>query len=245
MAHTSDGKSAFAKQLCEATARAGGGVIWYCGEDPEDATCERILGDKANIPSIEIGRLDINQKQLEKLNAAVISNSDWTKRIIPVFDAPSVDDVLHNIQETTTIAGAPVVFIVLDYIQIFGDSDNLEHEIARLAKTMNMTSGSRRIAMALFSQVSSDVYRRGRDTWNSTHTVNGFVPTLGDTEWCRRAEKSCKAVWSLFRPGRWLREMGEDVPDDMAELHVKKASFGPRGFETLGWDGPNTRFLNL
>ena len=81
--------------------------------------------------------------------------------------------------------------------------------------------------------------------WANQHNIAGFIPRLGDTEWCRRAEKSCKAVWSLFRPGRWRREMGDECDDNIAEFHIKKSSFGPTGWQTLGWDGPRTRFFNI
>jgi replicative DNA helicase len=244
MAHTGDGKSAIARQFAEATAKAGGGVLWFCGEDPEDATAERYLSDGANITATDIGRLELSKAQLAKLSTVAASSTSWASRILPIFEAPSVEDVIRTITQTTTIGGCPLLLVELDYMQIFGDSHNLEGEIAKLATACNNLSGERRIASLLLSQVVSDVYKRGREEWQSSHSISGFIPKLGDTEWCRRAEKSCKAVWSIFRPGRWLRDMGEDVEDSTGEFHVKKASFGPMGWEELLWDGPGVRFLN-
>lgn len=245
MAHTGDGKSAIARQFCEATARSGGGVIWYCGEDPEDATAERFLADGAGISATEIGRLELSAQALDKISKAAEQASDWASRIAVVFDTPTTDEVIRTITQTTTIGGAPLLLGVLDYLQIFGDGNNLEAEIARLATSLNQLAGERRIATLVLSQVANEVLRRGTEMWNKQKSINGFIPRLGDTEWCRRAEKSTKAVWSIFRPGRWLRQMGQEAEDNTAELHLIKGNFGPTGWETLSWNGPEVRFGNI
>jgi len=216
MAHTGDGKSAFAKQVCEATAKAGGGVLWFCGEDPEDATAERFFAEFTDISATDMGRLDLSNQQLDKIDQAAKVAAIWARRVRVIFEAPSVTEVIDTLNNTETVGDAPLSLGVYDYAQIFGDSASLESEIARLSTSINILSGQRRIANLLLSQVSSDVLKRGRDTWNSANSIHAFTPTLGDTEWCRRAEKSCKAVWSLIRPGRWLREMGEDCDDNYA-----------------------------
>lgn len=245
MAHTGDGKSAIARQFCEATAKAGGGVIWYCGEDPEDATAERFLADGTGITATEIGRLDLSDNQLNKIEKSANEAKAWASRIQVIFEAPSVEEVIRTVTQTDKIGDAPLLLGVFDYLQIFGDSHNLEGEIAKLATGLNQLSGVRRLASLLLSQVSNEVYRRGTEQWNSQKSINGFIPRLGDTEWCRRAEKSTKAVWSIFRPGRWLKQMGEDAEDNTGELHIIKGNFGPTGWETLSWDGPATKFGNL
>jgi len=245
MAHTGDGKSTFARQICESVAKSGGGVLWFCGEDPEDATAERYLADGAGITATQMGRLDLSVKELAAIDKTATSASSWAKRVEVIFEAPTVDEVLERVLDTKSVGGASLLLGVFDYAQIFGDSTNLETEIAKLSTKLNQMSGERRLASLLLSQVSNDVIRRGRDKFNSSHDINGYIPTLGDTEWCRRAEKSCKAVWSLIRPGRWIKENGEEAEDNTAELHVKKANFGPLGWETIGWDGPKCRFFNI
>jgi replicative DNA helicase len=245
MAHTGDGKSSFARQVAEAAARAGAGVLWFCGEDPEDATAERYLADGTGVTATEMGRLDLTAGELDRLEQHAVQSQGWAKHIEARFEAPTVDDCLRALDDTTTIGGAPLRLAVFDYAQVFGDAHNLESEIANLAKGLNERAKDRALASLLLSQVSNDLYRRGRDEYFRTKDVRGFVPGKGDTEWCKRAEKSTKALWSIFRPGAWRREMGEECEDDRAELHVKKASFGPTGFVELGWDGPRTRFYDL
>lgn len=242
MAHTGDGKSAFARQCCEAAAKAGAGCLWFCAEDPEEATAERFLADGTGLPATDIGRLDVSPAEMDRIDQAAESAAAWAVRVDARFGPTDVDDVLRAVDDTDTVGGAPLRLVVVDYIQILAASRALEDDIARLASAMNGRAGARKVAVLLLSQVASDVIRRGRDRYLTQKDTSGFIPGLGDTEWCRRAEKSTKAVWALVRPGRWLREMGEDAQDDYAELHVRKANFGPMGWERLAWNGPSCRF---
>lgn len=243
IAHTGDGKSALLRQFAEGCAKDGGGVLWLVGEDPEDATAERQFSGDTGIDSQDIGRLDLSAAQLAQIELSVKQAAPWAKLILPVFDRPSIDEVLQMVDETTTIGGAPLREVILDYVQIFGDANNLEAEVARLGLEMQTRSKERRLAVLLGSQVANDVVKRGRDRYQATHDIGAMRPSIGDTEWCKRLEKTVKAVWSMFRPNRWAREFGDaNAIDDYAELHVIKQNFGSMGWIPLRWDGPTTRF---
>ncbi len=244
MAHTGDGKSAIARQIAEAAARAKAGVLWFVGEDPEDATAERYLADGTGLKATDLGRLAVEPSELDRIDRVATEAGAWAKRVDVRFGPLEVDELLQEIDAAKAVAGAPLRLIIVDYLQIMAASRNLEDDIAKLATGLNVRSGQRRFASLLLSQVASDVIKRGRDRYAARNDVSGFTPGLGDTEWCKRAEKSTKAVWALVRPGRWRREMGEDVEDDHAELHVRKANFGPTGWVRLTWDGPSCRFGN-
>lgn len=247
LAHTGDGKSAFARQVCEAAARAGAGVLWFSGEDPEDATAERFFADGTGIPATVMGRLDLTKGELDRVQQVADEAAGWASRIDVRFGPVDVDDILAAVDGTLEVGGAPLRLVVVDYLQIMAASRNLEDDIARLCTQLNARASAedgRRLAVLLLSQVASDVLKRGRDQYREHRDVSGFTPGLGDTEWCRRAEKSVKAVWALVRPGRWRREMGEDAADDCAELHVRKQNFGAMGWVPLSWDGPGCRFGN-
>jgi replicative DNA helicase len=245
VAHSGVGKSTFGRQVAEAAARAGGGVLWVCGEDPEEPTAERVLADRTGITSSEMGRLDLTPGELDRIEQAAVDAQGWAQNIQVVFDAPSVEDCLTLVDDTQFINGKPLVLTVFDYVQIFGDADNLEAQVATLSRGMAVRAVARHLANLLLSQASNAVIQRGREEYNRTKSVRGFLPGKGDIEWCKRMEKSVKAYWVLDRPGLWKREMGEEDPDDTAELHVKKANFGPTGWVPIGWDGQACRFKSL
>jgi replicative DNA helicase len=242
VAHTGVGKSTFARQVAEGAARSGAGVLWVCGEDPEEPTAERVLADGTGVTATEMGRLDLTPGELDRIDQAARAAQGWAKHLRVEFEAPTVDEVLELVDGCQEVGGAPLALVILDYAQIFGDADNLEHEIAKLGKGMQQRSSTRYIATLILSQVANAVLQRGRDEYARTKEVRGFLPGKGDIEWCKRLEKSTKAYWVLDRPGMWKREMGEDDPDVTAELHVKKQNFGPTGWVPLTWDGPNCRF---
>lgn len=220
-------------------------MLWVIGEDPEDATAERYLADGTGVTATEMGRLDLSPGELDRIEQAAKAAGSWAKHVRPVFECPSVDELLVLVDETQDVGGAPLALVIADYVQIFGDSDNLEHEVAKLGRGLQTRSADRNLGSLLLSQASNDVIRRGREQYLRTKDVRGFVPGKGDIEWCKRMEKSTKAYWVLDRPGLWRKEMGEEDPDDTAELHVKKANFGPTGWVQLRWDGPSCRFSDM
>lgn len=242
--HTGDGKSAFMRQLAEAGAQSGVGVLWFVAEDPEDATVERQFAGDTGIPTEQIGRVQLDTAELARIGTAVQSAKPWARRVLPVFGAQDVDSVLATVDETTSIGGAPLGEVLIDYAQVLAPPADMEAEIARLGIGLHDRSRARKFASAVGSQVSNTVIQRGRDGWYSFKDISRIRPSLGDTEWCKRLEKLVKAAWSVYRPGRWIREFGGEAEDDTAELHVIKANFGPLGWINLRWNGPATRFEN-
>lgn len=160
-----------------------------------------------------------------------------------MFEDQTWESVLNVTDQVQTVGGAPVQLVLIDYAQVLGSTKSLEDDIANLGKGMHARSRKRGFATMVGSQVSTDVIKRGREAWYQKRDISQIRPSLGDTEWCKRLEKLTKAVWSLVRPNRWLREFGEDADDDNAELHVIKSNFGPMGWVHLNWEGPSCRFL--
>lgn len=245
MAHTGDGKSAFMRQVAEGAARAGVGVLWVVAEDPADATEERQLSADTGIGSTALGRAELDPNQLDQIDKAAEAAADWAKRILPIFEDQDVETVPKLIDEVTTVGGAPLGLVLVDYAQILAGARTLEDDIAQLGKALHKRSRTRGFATMVGSQVSTDVVKRGRDAWYQKHDIGPVRPSIGDTEWCKRLEKLSKAAWALVRPGRWQREFGEEADDDFAELHVIKSNFGPMGWIRLGWDAPLASFLNV
>src|SRR5262249_39400968 len=150
--------------------------------------------------------------ELDRIQGAAEDARSWARRVDVRFEAPSVAEVMETLDQAEEVGGASLRLAVFDYAQIFGTASSLEYQIATLAKRIMQRSGSRSVASLWIRQVSTDVLRRGREIYTKSggKDVTGFLPGKGDTEWCKRAEKSSKALWSLWRPGAWRREMGED-----------------------------------
>lgn len=256
VAHTGEGKTSVLAQMAEGAARAGMGAKLYILEDPEDRVCDRALAALTGIGANDISRLRADPEQL----AAALGHMEWARRVDLVTDLHTPDAVLEDLEATTTVGGAPLRFAAVDYAQGFVEDDRgMERTCSRLCMGLREWSKRRRAASALGSQVRSEVLDRGRQRWERSliaaerdprrrPDVSGFRPGKGDAMWSKRLEQYSKAVWYVFRPGRWWKEMcagdparAAAVADDTVEIRVGKQNFGPEGWETFRWDGATTR----
>jgi replicative DNA helicase len=242
--HTGDGKSVLIKQFAQAAAVAGIASLVYFVEDPERRTADRFLADGTGIAATELGRLDLNAAQVEDVKRAAEA-ADWADRVAVQFGPVSPEQILADAERHTTVNGAPVGLIAVDYAQALANEGNMEETCASTARALNVLAVERNISTVFGSQVVTEVLRRGRARWErSFGDVSGFLPSLGDAMWSRRMEQYAKAMLVPFRPGRWRRELGEETQDNVMELHVPKMSFGPSGWVSLGWDGAHSRIYN-
>lgn len=242
--HTGDGKTSVLGQLAKGAASAGFGVLLVLLEDPLARIADRylagVMGESAN----KISRLNFGTG--ERLEAA-LTELDWAKRVGVVAGMYSPDDVLDLVNRTTDVGGAPLGLVIVDYAQGFSDAaENMEKVCAQMARNLNGVAGERKLACVFGSQVATDVLHRGRTRWERTLALQrpdegGFRPGKGDVMWARRLEQYSKAVWYIFRPGRWRRELGDEgATDDTMEITVGKANYGAEGCETFAWHGPST-----
>jgi replicative DNA helicase len=239
-----DGKTAFLGHLAKASAEAGVGVLLVLLEDPQEKLADRylagVMGESANA----IARLQIDNP--DRLDAA-LRESEWAARVALVTGQMGVPDCLELVGRAVErgIGGCPLGLVVVDYAQSFGvEEGGMEQACASLAWGLNALAGKHRLAITLGSQVATDVLRRGRQRWESSlrgggeGDETGFKPGKGDAMWSRRLEQYARAVYYLFRPGRWRRECGDlSARDDRVVIQVGKANYGPEGEETFRWDG--------
>jgi replicative DNA helicase len=239
--HTGDGKTTVLAHLAEHAARAGFGVLLVLLEDPADKLADRLLAKVTGITANKITRLQV--ADTARFDAAV-PHLEWTKRVGLVAGNYSPDEVLQLVKDTDAVGGAPLGLVVVDYAQGFLDDEiGMEQVCARMARALNGVALERNLSCVFGSQVKSEVLQRGRQRWERTSASgepdeSGFRPGKGDVMWSRRLEQYAKAVWYLFRPGRWRRELGvETARDDVIELHVGKANYSQEGAESFRWDG--------
>lgn len=240
--HTGDGKSILKLHLMEQAARAGFNVTVIDFEDPQAKTADRTLASKTGLAAFRIGRLDFSVAETLRLDAAATEVDTWGHRIKHVaglMTADAVRAVLNDDKEAQ--------LIMVDYAQAlpaFGSS--LERVIAEISWDLNMDAQKNNRAVIMFSQVKREVEERGYSQYLRQNNANGYRPGPGksDLQWSSAMGDRAKALWYIFRPGRWARKMGLAAKDDTLEIIVDKANFGREGMVTVGWDGEHGRIYN-
>lgn len=239
--HTGDGKTALLAHLAKAAAQAGFGVLLVLLEDPAAKLADRflaaVMGESAN----KLARLQFEDPA--RLDSA-LGELEWAKNIGLVHGQYTAKEVLELVDNTKTVGGAPLKLVVVDYAQSFAeDEGTMEKTCADVAWGLNVRAGERGLAAVLGSQVKSEVLQRGRSRWERTLGMGrpderGFQPGKGDVMWSRRLEQYSKAVWYIFRPGRWRRELGDSgAKDCIFEIHVGKANYSQEGSASFLWEG--------
>lgn len=248
--HTGDGKTAFLGHLAKAAASAGLGVLLVLLEDPAGKLADRylagVMGESAN----KLARLQFDDPA--RLDAAAASEAEWAKHVALVSGEYSAQELLQVVDETEAVGGAPLKLVIVDYAQSFSEEEGtLEKVCAQLAKGLNVRAGRRGFASVLGSQARTQVMDRGRARWERTLAQGrpdpgGYRPGKGDAMWSQRLMQYSKAVWTIFREGRWRRELGDPTAkDNRIEGNVVKANFGPEGSEVFEWDGKSCTISDL
>lgn len=242
LGHSGDGKTALMQALARGAAAAGFGVLEFLLEDPVRRAADRELANLTGEASHRIGRLDVPAGFPGQLDIA-LKDAEWAHRIATWNGDAEPAEVLQVIRDTPTVGGRPVGVVLVDYAQRFSDGEqSLESICGLLARDGGKLAEERQFSFVLGSQVATKVLERGQDRFSRKGDVEGFCPHRGDAMWSRRMEQFVRWEWVWFRPGRWAKEMGLSTPaDDYGELRVVKASYGPEGVVSLGWDGPRTR----
>lgn len=248
LAHTGEGKSSVVRQFLLGAADRGVRVLDISLEDPEDKTMDRILSNRANVPSFALNRLEPSKQQMRAIDSVVDMIPEWDC----VNENPGLDGLVPLIVSWLKENPAGPRLIGIDYIQRIADTEEslgrLGNDLADLAKKYN-------IAILVASQVKSDAIAEARKRMNFSKPpavcpptwrdfTRYFQPQMSDAKLCRRLEESAKCVLCFFRPGRWGKSMyGWDVPDNSGELHVLKANFGALGHFSFSWDGVTQRIF--
>lgn len=238
--HTGDGKTALLAHLAQASAKAGFGVLLVLLEDPAAKLADRFLASVMGESANRLARLQFEDPT--RLDSA-LCELEWAKHIGLVHGQYTAKEVLELVDATETIGGAPLGLVVIDYAQSFADEDSMEKTCADIAWGLNTRAGKRQFAAVLGSQVKTEVLARGRARWERTLAsgkpdARGFQPGKGDVMWSRRLEQYSKAVWYIFREGRWRRELGDpSAKDNTFEIHQGKANYSQEGSATFVWVG--------
>lgn len=244
--HSGDGKTSVIENLVEGAARHRLGAALFVIEDPARKVADKAFAKELGVSSNLLGRLEVDADLPERLDA-VLSGEHWSDYV--AFHAGMVepDEVLDVIRllAKSGVNDAPLGVVAIDYAQAFSDAEeSMEAVCARMARNLNILAQEYHVATVFGSQAKPAVIARGRAQWERSEEgdVDGYRPGRGDAMWSGRLEQYSKAVWTIFRPGRWRQSHGDTgTRDDTIEINVVKANFGPEGRIVCGWDGKTGR----
>jgi replicative DNA helicase len=246
--HTGDGKTTVVQNLVEGAARNGVGVAFFVLEDPERKVADKAFAKELGISANLLGRLEVDLDVPARLDAA-LEGEHWSDNVAFHSGMADPDEILEVIGKLarTGVNDVPLGLVAVDYAQGFSDvEESLEAVCGRMARNLNILSGTHNLATLFGSQCKTAVMPRGRSQWERTGEVDGYRPGRGDAMWSARLEQYSKAVWTIFRPGRWRQSLGDTAArDDRIELNVVKANFGPEGQVVLGWEGKTGRVYDI
>lgn len=249
-APSGEGKSIFKKHVQEHSAQRGLKCLDFSMEDPPGLTADRTFSTLTGIDSKRIGRGDITEADLHAI-AMELVDAEWADLIEYHYGLRTPEDVL----EIAKASGADLIQV--DYAQAFADgSKGLERTIADLAWKLNELAQETGAAVVVYSQLKPEVEMRGVARAENTRRyskdgdgrvdIEGFRPFgLSDIAWASSLGQRAKGIGYLFRPNRYRRRYGEDVPDNRMELIWPKKNFGTEGVVVVGFDGATARLHDL
>lgn len=247
---TGMGKSTFKKWIQEFHAQRGGSCLDLSFEDPPARTADRSLSTLTLINNAKIGSpSELSDKEMEQLYAAV-KNIGWADRIDYHYGLKTPEQALELLDDSDADLRQ------LDYAQVFPEGDKgLERTIADVAWKANEIAQRDNCAIIIYSQIKSDVQRRGISVYEAAKRrggdrdepdISGFRPFgNSDIAWAATLGQRAKMIGFLFRPGKIKRDLGHNAKDDRMELIFPKRNFGAEGTIVVGFDGKSSRLFNL
>lgn len=246
-AATGEGKSLLKLHFATSAARAGYKVCILDWEDPLELTADRTLSTMTAINNADICALDLTDKQATQLSIAA-DEADWADNIEiydGLVDAPTALSMVDR---------SEAELVLIDYLQGLPEGDSgLERTIANFCWDLNKWAQNAKAGVVAFSQVSRAVEERGLKRFESGRfknpdnvDVDGFRPFgSSDLAWCGAAGQRAKELGFLFRPNRYRRRFGENVPDNVLELSFPKRNYGEEGTIKIGFDPRAARLYDL
>lgn len=243
-APTGEGKSALKLHLARAAASAGMEVVCLDFEDPARKTAHRALASEVGIGAHKLGRLSFDADVSERLLVGARNVSSWGSRVHHHAGLLTADQVRASCGRFPDAK-----LIMVDYAQALpGLGGSLEREIADLAWDLGTDAQRNNRSVVVFSQTVASIEERGARRFERDGTIEGYRPGPGKSyiSWARALAERAKAVWYLFRPGRWAKKHGiAGAVDDRMEIIVDKSNFSTEGVSIVGWDGAQSRLYDL
>ena len=232
-ARPSMGKTAFALNLAVNAAKAGGKVMIFSLDMPEDQLTERMLSAESLVDIKKIREGDVTQEDFEKL----LEGSDRLKKLeIYIDDTPGIAPVkIKSKCKRFQMEKKGLDLVVIDYLQLmsFEDrkSENRTLEISALTRYLKQLARELECPVIVLSQLSRGVESR-----------TDKRPLLSDLRESGSIEQDADLVMFLYRDEYYKKE--ETTRPGECDVIVAKHRNGPTDNVVLTWVGKYTKFAN-
>lgn len=225
-ARTSVGKSAFAENMLEHTARKGGRVLNVQLEMSPEQVMERYL-IRAGLPrDVVKGQRLPSPKEEDQIEELVRQREQWK---VYLLNQPGVTVTgIHSEVSRLTLQEGQLDLVCIDYLQLMGDvnEDKMVTSIAKVTKRLKIVAREFHVPVILISQLNRNVEHRGGK------------PRLHDLAHSGSIENDSDVVLLLW-----------DTPDDVdasgnyTHMYIAKNRQGPKELTVpIKYYGPTFRF---
>lgn len=222
------GKSAFALNIAQNVARAGGRVAFFSLEMTREQNVSRMLSAQARIENTKLRTGELAADEWVRLAEA----ADTLSKSALYFDDTSGITVPEIKARCRRLRDLDLV--VIDYLQLMSSGRRIENrvqEVSEITRSLKIMAKDLDVPVITLSQLS-----RG------TESRTGHRPQLSDLRESGSIEQDADIVMFLYREDYY--EQNEEN-HNQATCIVGKNRHGAVGDIPLHWDGAHTEFTSM
>lgn len=222
------GKSAFALNIAQNVARAGGRVAFFSLEMTREQNVSRMLSAQARIESSRLRTGELTADEWVRLAEAAdtLSHCELYFDDTSGITVPEIKARCRRLHELD--------LVVIDYLQLMSSGRRIENrvqEVSEITRSLKIMAKDLNVPVLTLSQLS-----RG------TESRTGHRPQLSDLRESGSIEQDADIVMFLYREDYY--EQTEDN-HNQATCIVGKNRHGAVGDVPLHWDGAHTEFTSM
>jgi len=231
-ARPSMGKTAFALNIAQhAAVRENIPVAIFSLEMSKEQLVQRMLCAEANIDSHRLRSGELDDSDWEKLARAMGLLSEAP---IYIDDTPGIPVMEVRAKARRLKAEKGLGLIIIDYLQLMqgkGDSENRQHEISQISRSLKALARELNVPVVALSQLSRAPEMR-----------QDHRPILSDLRESGSQEQDSDVVAFLYRDEYYNPDTEKK---NIAEIIIAKQRNGPTGVIELVWLKQFTKFVSI
>lgn len=231
-ARPSMGKTAFALNIAQhAAVRENIPVAIFSLEMSKEQLVQRMLCAEANIDSHRLRSGELDDSDWEKLARAM---GPLSEAPIYIDDTPGIPVMEVRAKARRLKAEKGLGLIIIDYLQLMqgkGDSENRQHEISQISRSLKALARELNVPVVALSQLSRAPEMR-----------QDHRPILSDLRESGSQEQDSDVVAFLYRDEYYHPDTEKK---NIAEVIIAKQRNGPTGVIELVWLKQFTKFVSI